>query len=225
MEELRSTEVLEKEILEDARRKAQRILKTANDTASSSTDAWEKRTQRVIAKAKTRYAERLEQNRREIMARLPLDKKRSRLEQIEKFLRQAAEECIAGLSRDTVTALLERELSKRVALCPEIRGTPFEVYFRGLSDGELEGLLGKLFPPDPKASGGSPPSAGWTVKEDLPPFTAPGSFPALILNSRELRITVSVDGAADTLLRDKRFELASALLGPAALAAEGEAHA
>jgi hypothetical protein len=237
MEELRSTEVLEKEILEDARRKAQRILKTADDTASSSAATWEKRTQRVIARAKIRYGERLRQSRREIMARLPLDKRRSRLEQIENFLRQAAEECIAGLSRETITALLERELSKRIAVCPELRETPFEVRFRGLSDRELEGLLGKFFPPETAGAGGSPPPPGWTAKKDLPPFTAPGCFPALILNAEKLRITVSLDGAADALLRDKRFELAAALLGQAVLtgsdaagpeagadAAEGEAH-
>jgi hypothetical protein len=236
MEELRSTEVLEKEILEDARRKARRILKTADDTAASSAAAWKKRTERVIAKAKIRYAERLRQSRREIMARLPLDKRRSRLEQIENFLRQAAEECVAGLSRDTVTALLERELSKRIAVCPEIRKSPFEVRCRGLSGRELEGLLGKFFPPETGGAGGSPPPPGWTVKGDPALFTAPGCFPGLILKSEKLRITVSLDEAANALLRDKRFELAAALLGQAVLtgseapgpeaadAAEGEAH-
>jgi hypothetical protein len=39
----------------------------------------------------------------------------------------------------------------------------------------------------------------------------------VILDSEKLRITASVDGAALALLRDRRYELATALLGDAAL--------
>jgi hypothetical protein len=218
MEELRSTEVLEKEILEDARRKAQRILKTADDTVASSTAAWNKRTERVIAKAKTQYAERLGKSRQEIMARLPLDKRRSRLEQIEGFLRQAAEECISRFGRDALSALLERELAKRLEACPEIRESPFEIRFRGLEDPDLDGLLDRIFP-------GEPGKSRIPRKKD-PLYTVAGTFPALVLDSAKVRITVSVDETARTLLRDKRFELVSALLGQAVREeAEGESHA
>jgi hypothetical protein len=42
MEELQSTEALDREILEDARKKAFKILKGADETLASSKTAWEK---------------------------------------------------------------------------------------------------------------------------------------------------------------------------------------
>ena len=49
MEELQSTEILEREILEDARKKAMRILKTADDTIRAKTAEWEKKTADAVA--------------------------------------------------------------------------------------------------------------------------------------------------------------------------------
>ncbi|MDR2404433.1 MAG: ATPase [Spirochaetaceae bacterium] len=207
MEELRSTEVLDKEILEDARRKAQRILKAADDAAVQAAATWEKKTKAVIAKAKKRYATKLEENRNEIMARFPLDKWRCRLAQIETFLNTAMDDYIAGLSRDRLLSILEKELAIRIQYCPEIALAPFTVYARGLEKDELEGLLKRLVP-----------RQTWTIGEEPDLRTVPGRFPAVVLDSEKLRITASVDGAALTLLKDKRFELATALLGEAALA-------
>lgn len=206
MEELRSTEVLDKEILEDARRKAQRLLKTADEAAAQAAAVWEKKTKAVIAKAKKRYAAKLEGSRNEIMARFPLDKRRCRLAQIETFLNTAMDDYIAALSRDRVLSLLEGELAIRIRRCPEIAPAPCTVHARGLSGDEIAGLLGRLLP-----------QGTWTVGEEPDRRTVPGRFPALVLDSGRLRITASVDGAALSLLKDKRFELASALLGEAAL--------
>ena len=58
MEELQSTEVLDREILEDARRKAFRILKTADDTVKSNTAGWEKKTAAALKDLNTRHEER-----------------------------------------------------------------------------------------------------------------------------------------------------------------------
>jgi vacuolar-type H+-ATPase subunit E/Vma4 len=207
MEELRSTEVLDKEILEDARRKAQRILKAADDAAVQAAATWEKKAKVVIAKAKKRYATKLEESRNEIMARFPLDKRRCRLAQIETFLNTAMDDYIAGLSRDRLLSILEKELAIRIKYCPEIVLVPFTVYARGLEKDELEDLLRRLVPRET-----------WTIGEEPDLRTVPGRFPAVVLDSEKLRITASVDGAALTLLKDKRFELATALLGEAVLA-------
>jgi hypothetical protein len=203
MEELRSTDVLDREILEDARRKAQRILKSADEAAAAATAAWEKKAEELIAAARARYAEKLEQSRVEIMARLPMDKRRSRIAQIESFLRTGMEAYIAGLGRDKIIALLTAELGRRVAVCPGIAGVPFEVRFRGLERAEVERLLKELFP------GGS-----WTAEESSL-HHIPGSFPALVIDSADVRVTAAVDEAAEALLKDKRAELAAALLGAA----------
>jgi hypothetical protein len=215
MEELQSSEVLDREILEDARRKAQRILRTAEETAAAGTKSWEKKAQDAIGGIKRRYAERIDRDRSEIMARLPLDKRRSRLEKIDTLLHSAASAYLESLAQEKMAALLAAELEKRAGELGTTAARPggqasgeileFRVSFRGLSKGELEAMLGRIFT-----------GARWTVGENSP-YMLPGSFPALILDAPAVRISVSADGVVEDLLKDKRAELTAALLGEEAL--------
>ncbi|MDR2742482.1 MAG: ATPase [Treponema sp.] len=205
MEELQSTEVLDREILEDARRKAQRILKTADETVASGTKKWERKTEKALKGVKDRYAARLEASRSEIMARLPLDKRRTRLSKIEALLKDAASFYLAGLSRSRLLAILEGELKKRAdeldSSMPEGKAAA-----RGLSGEETASLLKKVFP-----------QGKWTIAGEENRHIAPGTFPALIVDTQATRITVSADAVIGTLLLNKRAELAAALLGEGAL--------
>ena len=205
MEELQSTEVLDQEILEDARRKAQRILKTADETTVSGTKKWEKKTEDDLKGIRDKYAVRFEASRNEIMARLPLDKRRTRLSKIETLLHGAASFYLAGLSRPRLLAMLERELKKRAGeLDSSVPvGTAAS---RGLSGEETASLLKTVFP-----------AGEWTIAEGENRRIAPGVFPALAVDTQAVRITVSADAVMETLLRDKRAELAAALLGEGAL--------
>ncbi|MDR0387614.1 MAG: ATPase [Treponema sp.] len=210
MEELQSTEVLDREILEDARRKAQRILKTADETAASGTKRWEKKTERELKKVRDRYAARLEASRNEVMARLPLDKRRTRLAKIETLLKHAASSYLADLPRPKLLAILGRELKKRAGELdfPVREGT---ASVRGLSREEAASLLKKAFPEGKWKIDCASPDAGGNRR------IAPGTFPALAVDARTARIIVSADAVMETLLRDKRAELAAALLGEGAL--------
>ncbi len=76
MEELKSTDVLDKEILEDARKKANRILRQADETIESKADAWAKQSQAALEEVHRKYEDRISKQRAEITARLPLDKRR-----------------------------------------------------------------------------------------------------------------------------------------------------
>jgi hypothetical protein len=49
MEELQSTEALDREILEDARKKAFKILKTAGETEAASQTAWDRKLEKTLA--------------------------------------------------------------------------------------------------------------------------------------------------------------------------------
>jgi vacuolar-type H+-ATPase subunit E/Vma4 len=217
MEELQSTEVLDREILEDARRKAQRTLRTADETVASKTKTWERKTERALTGIRARYAQRLEVSRGEIMARLPLDKRRSRLEKIESLLRGASISYLTELPRRKLLGILETELKQRAGELQigeanllnspgsaEGTGVP-AIAARGLSGEELQGLLKNAFPRD-----------AWTIREDAL-HAVPGSFPAIMVETRRARITVSADAVVGTLLQDKRAELAAALLGEGAL--------
>ncbi|MDR2053553.1 MAG: ATPase [Treponema sp.] len=210
MEELQSTEVLDREILEDARRKAQRILKTADDEAAASEEVWEKKTQKALAELNGRFEERLDLGRVEIMARLPLDRRRLALERIDRLLHEAANSYLEGLEREKLLGILARELCERSA---EIGGEDsgaggpaLKVVYRFLSREEAGGLLRRAFP-----------NSAFTFQEGSAAYLQAGSFPGIVADSGTVRISVSADAAVETLLSEKRGELAAALLGEEAL--------
>jgi vacuolar-type H+-ATPase subunit E/Vma4 len=213
MEELQSTEVLDREILEDARRKAQRILKTADEEAAASGTVWEKKTEKALAELNRRFEERLESGRVEIMAHLPLDRRRLALERIDRLLHEAANSYLEGLDREKLLGILARELCERAAEIEEGEGRDpartkpaLNVIYRFLSREEAEGLLSKAFP-------GSTFDAG----EGGAAYLHTGSFPGIVADSGAVRISVSADAVVETLLSEKRGELAAALLGEEAL--------
>jgi hypothetical protein len=115
MEEIQSTEALDREILEDARRKADKILKTAADSCAATVRRWERKEARDIAALKKQYEKRLEILQSELNARLPLDKKRSRLERIDALLNEAKKAYLNHLGAAKTKALLEREFKLHLA--------------------------------------------------------------------------------------------------------------
>jgi hypothetical protein len=199
MEELQSTEALDREILEDARKKTFKILKTAGETEAASQAAWDKKLDKALAEAGENYCRKEERERREIMARLPLDERRIRSEKIEGFLSGAMDDFLRSLDRGKILSVLEKELSARLAAC-EAEG-PCVFRYRGLEPDEVSALVKKL--PDP----------GLVSPVEDPLYTVAGSLPAAALDFPGLRISFSISAAADSLLSDSRAELASALLG------------
>jgi hypothetical protein len=205
MEELQSTEALEREILEDARKKAFKILKTAGENALASNGVWERKLAETAGEAREQYAKREEQGIREIMARLPMDKRRIRFEKIEGLLTGAMNEFLASLDRGLLLSLMERELASRYAVFSAADLAGFCVLrCRGLEPSEVDALLQKTLGR----------AADSRQQDNL--YAIAGSFPALTLDFPGFRITASVDRAAAGILRDTRAELASALLGKAA---------
>jgi vacuolar-type H+-ATPase subunit H len=208
MEELQSTDVLDKEILEDARKKARRILKTADETVAVSGEKWETQTRQALDTIRQTYAQRTQKSREEIMARLPLDKRRIYSEKVETLLHSAMGEYLGGLPREKLLSLLETELRLRAGELPEpgAGSPPVSVGCRALSEAELTALLS-----------GSVPETRWILREDFSFHALPGTFPAIVVDAPSVRITASLDALAESLLEDSRAELVAALLGPSAL--------
>ncbi|MDR0997695.1 MAG: ATPase [Treponema sp.] len=221
MEELQSTEVLDREILEDARRKAFRILKTADDTVKSNAAGWEKKISAALADLDTRHEERRRRAAEEIMARLPLDQRRAESEKIEALLSRALELWYAAQSREGVLGILEGELRRRLEDCPEFGDRPFRVTFHRLENGEGEALLKKTLPGEKwqintsgldagGAAGASSTGAGAAIKAS---GVLSGKYPELVLDSPQVRISVSLNMLTEELLADYRAELTRALIG------------
>ncbi|MDR2471652.1 MAG: hypothetical protein LBD09_06040, partial [Treponema sp.] len=198
MEELQSTEALDREILEDARKKAQRILKNAGDTAAASKTAWERKLEKTQAEVRARYAERVKAFRAEILARLPLDQRRARSEKIDALLKEAMRTFLESLSRTDLLRIMKRELGERAAVLGEFasafaeaapvnRAAPAvntgELRYSGLTPAELADLLEQIppdsLPPPDSPMAGSPADGA--------------AFPALVIDTPHLRLRVSVE--------------------------------
>ena len=199
MEELQSTEILDREILEDARKKAARILKTADDTIRSKTVEWEKKTAESIDELEKKYNEQLALTAEKVMARLPIDKRRTKVEKIENLLNYAVESWYKSLSRERILQLLSEEIAKRLALCGEfsVSGQKRAYYYR-LEPKEAEFVL--------KIVGGT------CTIEEVP---AVNNYPSITLEAGNVRIIASIQKIVDFLLQEKREELVDALFGRA----------
>jgi vacuolar-type H+-ATPase subunit E/Vma4 len=204
MEELQSTEILDREILEDARKKAQRILKAADDAAAAKTAEWEQKSAVMADELAEKYARLREDAGCEIMARLPVDKKRAKAEKIENLLKQAAAAWYAGLSRERVLSLLEGELARRLADCGEFfsAGGQPRVMIHLLEPDEARSILQK--------AGAGQYGAIEKMHSDSP-------YPEIILENSAARISASINKTIDFFLHEQRAELTAALLGEDAL--------
>ena len=221
MEELRTTEVLDKEILEDARKKAFKILKTADDTLAVQKQDWEKKEKKAISSIQRTYAARLKKTEEEIYARLPLDKRRLRSEVAEGFLQKAMGDFLRSLKRETLLSVLERLLvaslgayneEARDATAEGAEVGEAEIRYSGMDLTETKALLQRAMK-GLSSKSANPFGGGFSFAEEV----RPNEFPSVIVNSKEMKISASVEDAAALLLKDKRAELAAALLGEGVL--------
>lgn len=208
MEELRSTEALDREILEDARKKADRALRAADQAAAEAEAAWKRKLVEDIEVLERRHAERVAAKVAEIKARLPLEKRRLRAERAERLLRASMEAALRALPRGTALAFLERELSLRAGELDPDRAT---VRRSGLSEPEAAAVLSRAAP---GASWRLPAESAGT---EVPEPEAAATLPALTAEDGKTLVRVSLAEAGELLLLDKRAELAAALLGQEAL--------
>jgi hypothetical protein len=221
MEELQSTEALDRELLEDARKKAFRILKTADEAVKANAESWEEKTRAAVAELEKQYADRRQQTVVEILARLPLEMRRIWSEKVENFLDSAVEDWFRGLGREQVLALLARELEHRLAGCPEFAAAgTIRVGLNSLSRTDAGALIKKYLPQAVLAFEESP-APEETVPDSRNNPASSGVYPELVLDIPEVKLTASIRQAVDFFLLKKRAELIEALLGPEALSGPG----
>jgi hypothetical protein len=223
MEELQTTEVLDREILEDARKKAYRILKAADDEVKAQSGVWERKLEGSLAELRSKYTKRLSNTREEIMARLPLDMRRSESEYIEGLLTAKVEAFLSGLFRSDLLAILEHSLKKRLAEfidsvpAPpepgvEEKSLSFGVTIYNLSRSEADALLERCFQAY-RENAAFPLRFSLTFADTDGNLTLNHRYPGIILDAGIAIIRASVEDSIGLLLEDKRAELTGVLLG------------
>jgi len=201
MEELQSTEKLDREILEDAKKKALRVRKDCDNTIAAQNAEWERKIDSQIDEINKKYNLLVKNEEEKVMARLPVDKLRAKNEKIEELLQLAEDNWYKELSRQRILELLGIELSKRLVFCGDTANSAQKnAYYYRLSQDEALLLL-KNEKIDCKT-------------EEIPPDNR---YPALILDAEDVRITASIQKIIEYHLHVKRTELIEGLIGAALL--------
>jgi len=147
MEEIRTSEKLEQEIIEDAQKKAERILKGTEKTLSGIEQEWEKKEKEFIALSEQELEARKQKLAQELNSSLPLELKRLELEEqdrkVEKFLvdffQNLSEEDFLKLIRQRIEGVKEYFIKQ-----------PIRVRYQGLSN--VAELIRSVLPENPQVS-------------------------------------------------------------------------
>jgi vacuolar-type H+-ATPase subunit H len=131
MEEIVSTDAIQGEILEDARKKAARLLDEAEAESARSFAAIESKAAAVVAEIIKVNSEKSARFRMETMARFPLERTRMRTSFVDAKLREAAGAYISALPEERVAALAEAMLAKGASF---FAAKPVDLRRRGLSE-------------------------------------------------------------------------------------------
>jgi V/A-type H+-transporting ATPase subunit E len=196
VEVVKTSEELEKQILEDARRKASRILENAEKECAAIRAEWENKLKVEGERIDGELEMKMTALREELAASLPLDFMRTRLSFIEETVRGKLREVFQGLSEeenaDIITVLVKR-------IQPVFEGKTVVAYTGGIAAARAEKIL-KTIP-------------GIAVKsmKSLPPEKGHGII--LETSDGKIRFRGTFDELEKLLMEEHREELVEALLG------------
>ncbi|MDR0909385.1 MAG: hypothetical protein LBM77_06415 [Spirochaetaceae bacterium] len=119
MEQLESTDILDKEIYEDARKKAEKTLRGADDNVASVKRKWQRKLERGIKSLQSKYDDKKKTLQAGLDSGRPLAEKRVRLSLIDALFAEAEADYLSHLDKAKAEALLK---NKKDALEKESAG-------------------------------------------------------------------------------------------------------
>ena len=140
MEELRSTEILDKEIEADARKKAERILADADAECQKLLDAVKDRVKEASEQKTAYYDAKIATFKKNRDAALPLEQERYRVSFYTSSVAEAFNAYLASLGEEKLLSLIEKML---VRSKNALAGKKLNALVFGLNSGEAKKLLEK----------------------------------------------------------------------------------
>ena len=116
MEELRSTEILDKEIEADARRKAERILKNADSECERILADVENRVKDASEQKSKYYKSKIEQFEKNVNAALPLEKERFLVKFYADSVSSSLNDYLKNIGSEKRLSLIEKSLEKKLGI-------------------------------------------------------------------------------------------------------------
>ena len=138
MEEIASTDALEKEILEDARRKGEKILKDGEAEAARIRAESAAHSEAALDALDADFRSRTERYENENLARLPLEKGRLKATYIDRLLVTAMEAYLSALPAAQMTGLVSGLLARAGSL---VGDDAISVRFKGMDEAAARGLV------------------------------------------------------------------------------------
>ena len=200
MEVLKTGEALESEILEDAKRKAARILDGADKECAQIRKDWEREADEERRRKTAQTEAQVVELDRELAASLPLDLMRARLAFIQEKVTAALTELFGAMTPAELAAVIGH-LLKRAA--KPFQGTTVVVSCTGMDAVAASRLVKESMP-------------GVTVQEAKPaPTSSDAADKGIVLTTvdRRLRYRATLGEVTVQLLEEHREELVAALLG------------
>lgn len=125
MEELRSTEILDKEIEADARKKADKILKNADSECERILADVENRVKEASNQKSEYYKSKIESFEKNLNASVPLEKERFLADFYAKSVSEALNNYLKKLSLEKRLVLIEKSLQKKSQIVSEKKFNAF----------------------------------------------------------------------------------------------------
>jgi len=140
MEELRSTEILDKEIQNDARRKVEKILQKADAECAFLKEDVERKLQETEKELKEKNEKKLEIYKKNLSSAVPLEKERFLVSFVQKEIENAVSEYLSSLSLEKKLELLGNHLKKYEDV---LKNKTLTAYYYGLTQSNVKKVLDK----------------------------------------------------------------------------------
>lgn len=143
MEELRSTEILDKEIEADAQKKAKKILDKAEREAQAIAAGVEERVKKAVEEKSASYKTKLSQLENNAGAYIPLEKERFLVSFYDEQVCKAMNAYFNSIGKEKRLSLLQNKLSQCKAALQDKKFTVR--YFGGLEEVDAKKVAEKIF--------------------------------------------------------------------------------
>ena len=132
MQELRSTDILDKEILSESRKKAEKILKNADADCKELLDSLDSEIQKARAEKQKFYDEKLKLFEKNKKVSIPLEKQRFKITFIENAVLQNINEYLKSVDDDKKIKMLVSRLQDCEVLQKSTGGQKFTAFIYGV---------------------------------------------------------------------------------------------
>lgn len=203
MEELRSTEILDKEIEADARKKADKILKNAEAEAEKILSDVESRVKEAEEQKEKYYGSKFNQFEKNLEAALPLEKERFLVSFYDDSVSKALNDYLENIGTEKRLSLIEKRFQ---SLGGVIGGKKFNASVFGISASSAKNMLGTSVLGVTEISfneSGEEEAKGNEIHEGI----------ILESEDKKVRIRLTIDQIVRELKDKYSFELASTLFG------------